>query len=355
MGKQHGSQIASLVRAAVNQAGSIITGSHQMSDAKLQGLVDYHKEITKNLRPEQFEELRGVAEGAGVDYARLLELFLARELPYGFHDMPQSASCVAEECTAWAAAGEATKEPEPLLAQNRDCLYDSGEYRIVIIAQPYGKQSFVATGRVGSNDGYGVNKEGLAIMAPAVRPSDSITAANNHQPPGIQSYTLARMILETCETVREAVDLVRHTPPGYMGLNWLIIDRDNHIAKVERSYGRVNVTLPEASDSANKVIAATNHYSSKEMMSLNTSIGGSTRKRYDRISTLLTMKAGKLDFDAFLELARDHHNGPGELSICNHGQEYGTNLSMIAQPMVPRLSVLRGSPCLNDFVEYDCP
>jgi predicted choloylglycine hydrolase len=357
MGRQHGEKLACLMRQALDStnAGFEVSARDPSTD-QLDRLTKGHKEITTRLRPELFEELEGVANGAGVNYNRVVEMFLARELPYGFAQPRHTTTYVTEECTAWGAVGEATADAEPMLAQNRDCPYDSGQYRIVIVAQPSNGHSFVATGRVGCNDGYGVNKKGLAIMAPAVRPLDSIDACKQERPPGIQSYTLARMVLEACESVDAAIDLIKSTPPGYMGLNWLLVDRDNQMARIERSYSKLHVTYPEeAAYSTNKVTAATNHYPSREMSALSPqSIEPSTKKRYDRIATLLATNAGKIDFNSFVQFARDHGNGHNNLSICNHGEESGTNLSMIAQCAQSRLWVLRGSPCLNEYVSYDC-
>ena len=358
MGSQHGKQLAGLMHQAFNCASAgLEVYARDLSRDQLDCLIERHREITEKLRPELFEELEGVANGAAVDYSRVVEMFLARELPYGIAQFKSTVTCGTEECTAWGAAGEATIGTKPMLAQNRDCPYDSGQYRIVIVAQPSNGHSFVVTGRVGSNDGYGVNKRGLSIMAPAVRPLDSIEACRNEQPPGIQSYTLARMILETCESVDAAIDFVKSAPSGYMGLNWLLVDRDNQIARIERSYSRLHVTYPEeAAGPTNKVTAATNHYPSREMSAVAPqSIELSTKKRYDRITTLLAANAGRIDFKTFLQFARDHGDGPGDLSICNHGEKYGTNLSMIAQCAESRLWVLRGSPCLNEYVSYNCP
>jgi len=358
MGRQHGEQLSGLMHQAFNSTNAGLEAyKRDLSRDQLDRLIERHREITERIRPELFEELEGVANGAGVDYHRVVELFLARELPYGFAQSKGTATCVTEECTAWGATDEATVGMEPMLAQNRDCPYDSGQYRVVIVARPSNGHTFVVTGRVGSNDGYGVNKRGLAIMAPAVRPSDSIDACKNEQPPGIQSYTLARMILQTCESVDAAIDLIKSAPPGYMGLNWLVVDRDNQIARIERSYSKLHVTYPEeAAYPTNRVTAATNHYPSREMSALAPpSSELSTKKRYDRIATLLAANAGRIDFNTFLQFARDHSNGPGDLSICNHGEKSGTNLSMIAQCAKSRLWVLRGSPCLNEYVAYDCP
>jgi isopenicillin-N N-acyltransferase-like protein len=354
MGRQHGTQLAHLIREAMRSNDSNVVRYATLPQDKLNRLIEKHKEIIEMIRPEQFDELKGIADGAGVDYDGLLEMFLDRELPYGFAEM---LTCATDECTAWAAAGESTADTQPMLAQNRDCLYDSGQHRILLIAQPEHGNSYVVTGRAGSNDGYGVNKKGLAITSPAVRSRDSVTACENGQPPGIQSYSLARMILQTCDSVNAAIDLIKSTPPGYMGLNWIVVDRENQIARIERSYTKFHVTYPEdASYPTNKVIAAANHYSSREMSSLAPpSTGVSTRKRYDRISSLLATNAGRINFNTFLQFARDHADGPGELSICNHGENFGTNLSMIAQCEQARLWVLRGSPCLNEYVPYDCP
>ena len=358
MGKQHGEQLAGLVHETAHSKNSSLgTYVGGLTKEKLTHLIEKHRTITEQLRPELFEELKGVADGAGVEYVKTVEMFLARELPYGFPEPKDTVTCASEECTAWGAAGEATIGMEPMLAQNRDCPYTSGMYRVIIVARPITGHSFVVTGRVGSNDGYGINKKGLAIMAPAVRPSDSIDACEKGRPPGIQSYTLARMILQKCTSVEEAIDLIQSTPPGYMGLNWLVVDRDKHLARIERSYSALKVTYPEEAEyPTNKVIAATNHYPSRAMTALAPpSNSASSNKRYDRIATLMASNAGRIKFNTFLEFARDHINGPGDLSICNHGEEFGTNLSMIAQCNQSRLWVLRGSPCLNEYVPYDCP
>jgi predicted choloylglycine hydrolase len=355
MGMQHGRQLGDLIRAGLRSHGHDLDKSAEpVKEDAVNVLIEKHREIVNGIRPELFEEMEGVAEGAGADYDSLLGMFLGRELPYGIAG-PSSQS-IGEECTAWLAAGEATVGMEPMLAQNRDCPYDSGQYRIVILAKPAEGNSFVATGRAGSNDGYGVNDKGLAISSPAVRPSDSVEARKTGKPPGVQSYSLARMVLQECSSVGQAIDLIKRTPPGYMGLNWMLADKDNEVARVERSFTRINIVYPEdASYPTNKVIGSANHYSSREMSHLAPAIRPSTKMRYDRIATLLTSRAGQIDFNSFKGYARDHANGPGHLSICNHGDTSGTNLSMIAQCRRSRLWVLRGSPCLNEFVAYDCP
>ena len=330
---------------------------------RLAKTIALNEKALERVLPSLMEELRGVAEGAQMLYDDILSMYLCPEIVsvqppdvvYRRYYREESQ----DGCTSFAACGKATKDGAPLLAQTRDSSPSGVEYRITVISEPADGYSYVAHSRPTLNGGYGVNSKGISIAAPTVHTLDSVTAINSDKPSGITDSTLSKIVMENCASVDEALKYAEAKPGGYMGLNVLLIDQEDNMAKIERAYDSINTIRPErASYAVNFTMAATNHFSSRQMNRLGPSGEkdyASSCHRYDRIKELLTSQAGHMNHDTFEDFSRDHCNGPGDLSICRHGKAICTNSAFIIEPAKRRFHVLTGTPCQNKYTTFHCP
>jgi isopenicillin-N N-acyltransferase-like protein len=362
MGRQHGEQLKDLLLQYRTSTESSYKRVGYVGE-RLAKTIALNEEALERVLPQLMEELHGIAEGAKIPYDDILSMYLCPEIvsaqPLDVVYQRYYREESQKGCTSFAACAKATKGGAPLLAQTRDTSPSGVEYRITVTAEPAEGYSYVAHSRPTLNGGYGVNSKGVSIAAPTVHTLDSVTAINSSKPSGITDSTLSKIVMEKCASIDDALEYAESRPGGYMGLNVLLVDQDGNMAKVERSYDSFNTSVPEkALYSTNFVMAATNHFSSEKMNRLGPSSErdyASSYHRYDRIMELLTSEAGHISYDVFEAFSRDHGNGPGDLSICRHGNSVCTNAAFIVELRKRRLHVLTGTPCQNNFVTFRSP
>jgi predicted choloylglycine hydrolase len=191
--------------------------------------------------PDLLDEFRGIADALEIDYYIPITL---EATPYRF----QMTSCVV-----LAISGEHTQSGMPVLAHNQEWMERDSENLRVCYTHPEGKLrslGFTFHWPLVSRYG-GINEAGLAFsMASATYLTSS---------PGIMLNMAARWILDTCRTTEEAVAYLEEIPKVW-GETYLIIDKDNTIAKVEAHWERTMVTYSETGLGWNTLI-----YDSPEM------------------------------------------------------------------------------------------
>lgn len=164
----------------------------------------------RELMPELFDELEGIAEGGEYDPERITTAALLLNAKPG--------------CTAVAIAGTHTASGHTIFGRNYDWFAASTRHTALCNTLPEG-----ALSSIGSNDRLvgrfgGVNSAGVAIAIAAVE------GGPDH--PGVIFTLAARAVLDRCRTTAEAVDLlqsIRHMRT----INFLIADVSGNIATVE--------------------------------------------------------------------------------------------------------------------------
>ena len=177
----------------------------------------------------------------------------------------------------------------------------------------------------------GVNDAGLFIC---------LHVALSDEPPqprpGIPFHLLPRLVLETCATTRQAVDLLvraRHLHP----FNYLLADPSGDLAVVEAHPQAVR-EVQAGGDFA----AATNHYRHPDVA------------RYQR-GRKLTHSERRLEGlqarRAALRQGQDTRAGLAdhEAGVCGHAGGHTTLWSLTADLTARRISYARGAPCETEF------
>ncbi|MBI3270853.1 MAG: hypothetical protein HYZ53_17765 [Planctomycetes bacterium] len=226
-------------------------------------------EMVPFLPADSLEEIRGVAEGAGMRFEEML-------LGNCFLDLKRSPLC-----STFVAYGPATRDGDVLFGRNLDfpSLGIAGDHGLVTVYHPTGKKAFVSVGWPGlSGVLSGMNEDGLSLAVMNV-------FMEKETPKGTPYTLLFREILENARTTDEAIarmQVARRT----VGNNLMLCDARPSAALVEFSAEVCNVRRP-----VEDAIYSTNHFRIGE------SLAKTTCWRYPILERELRGRYGKLDVE----------------------------------------------------------
>lgn len=350
-GRQCNNQIRSMVRflglGAVRFSMPDVREGHLKRRYWLDALVGYrstkrrlldlarsYEGIIKDFWPEAIDEMRGISDGADVDYHDVLLVNVLGELVNG--------------CSIWAACGKATRSGQPLLGMNSDEEKASHRYEIIKIIEPTDGYRVVANSMAGwvfSNSG--MNEKGLAMGWPMLwLRKDALPAVQ------MPAMVLQRPLYR-CATVDEALGELSTLPEPALPTAQYVVDTTK-VARIEWGRDdRDNTVLEDG------VLANTNRPESERMSSRDATLEWDSKltfnalTRQKRMGQLLEEHYGDFDVDTMKAIATDH--GAGDTrgrSICQHSLHpmgVATVTSLIAEPTAKRVFISGCPPCKTGF------
>ncbi len=304
---------------------SIVGFPPNFSKEKLKLSLEFEKEVEK-YTPELLEELHGIAEGSGIDY----HILVANELtPYRLQPA----------CLVMAISGEYTQSGFPILAKNHEWQEEDSQYLTLCYTRPKNQlESFGFTFMTANMSRYGgINKAGLAIS------STSTSFVNSG--PGVMFNVATRWILDHSETTEEAIAFLKKIPKTW-GIAYLIIDKNNTIAKVEAHREKTKITYSEDGFGV-----ATLLFDSPDMEQYN-QIDELTKlysPRKEFLTRWFDQNKGKIHTKTIINALQDHDH-----SMCSHSSDgqvnYGICWSWIVEIGKAEAHICAGPPCKNDFI-----
>lgn len=300
----------------------------KFSQENLEKSKAYEKELQK-FTPDLLEEIRGVADGCGVDFQEILAFEFT---PYR----------LKPQCLVFAITGEHTKSDNPLLVRNHEWLEEDSKNLRVLTIKPSKKLasygftfSWSLTSRYG-----GINEAGLAIS--------SASASFQYTSPGLMFNASKRWILDNCKTTEEAVEFIKDIPKVW-GTNYLMIDKNETIAKLETHKEKTIVTYPKDFD----MITMT--YEAPEMRKLHPNESPNVLKLFDDrrkfLDNWFAENKGSITEESIYEILRDCENKLHYHDKAPNGT-YGTCWSWIVSPKSDTALISLGPPCKNEFSSY---
>lgn len=175
--------------------------------------------------PDLLDEFRGMAESSGADYQSIIALECTP-----FRLKPQ--------CLVFGITSEHTKSGDSLLVRNHEWAEDEAEYLTICTIHPKGKLAsygFTYLWPLVSRYG-GTNEAGLTLSGA----STNFTNAG----PGVIMNIAMRWVLDNFRTTEEAVEFIEEIPKVW-GTNYIIIDKNNKLAKIEAHREKTLVVYPE--------------------------------------------------------------------------------------------------------------
>lgn len=276
--------------------------------------------------PDLLDEFRGIADRLGIDTFVPVTL---EATPYRFQ---------VSSCLVMAISGEHTRNGKPILARNHEWMEADSQNLRLCYTQPNGKLrslGFTFHWPLVSRYG-GMNEAGLALS--------SASATFENSGPGVMLNLATRWVLDTCETTKQAVAYLEKMPKTW-GETYVIVDRENTIAKVEAHRQRTTVSYTDKGFDFNTLL-----YDSPEMQGL------MSQDRIDRcieyasarrafLNEWFHQHKGKIDDHVIIEALKSH-----EHKMCYHGLE-GLEIcwSYLLRIGENNALVCAGSPCRNAF------
>jgi isopenicillin-N N-acyltransferase like protein len=350
-GRSYGEQARH--RIAVTQAGYEKAfrelagiGWSQAAEAALQ-----FTEPVERHAPQVMEELRGIAEGAGMSLGDILAMNARTEVIWAATARQADAqrASLAHECTALALLSSRTASGLPLAAQSWDWLVHCFDSAVVLeVEQPGELPNFVTAVEAGLLAKVSLNSAGITVLTNAL-----VTSADRGAP-GIPFHVMLRLLAD-CQTVTDALRLVQ-TLPRSSSANYMIVSGDDAAVNIEAApgdYTQVSWQLPQAG-----VLAHTNHFldlphgiSDVSAYAMPDSI-----VRLSRATAVLSADGALWDVDRLVELLEDHADWPN--SICCHPDprdegpmQWATVLAVATSPAERRFWLASGNPCTSRFEE----
>ncbi len=309
------------------------------------------KKVLKNL-PHQLHRIEGLSAGTG----KPLNWFLGAQF-YEILAGEVSRYVQFASCTAVILPPDWTADKEMLLGKNYDFPYFLKDFQIVRVSKPKERYSSISlTQDILSGNHNGMNEHGLCVLYTYGYPAYD-------KGEGIPITILVEEILETCQTMNEAINFLKSVQRGN-GASLGIADKNGDFCVVEVSPNFLEVRKEK------DYIIHTNNYISPIMCKIDlpdsavyklkhpklygVSHNGSSRRRYHRAQEIVGENKGKFNFEKFEELFSDHkYEGESENNICRNGPLIGTLSSIIFSPLQKKVKVCYGNPCEGKFEIYN--
>ena len=348
MGIAHGRALRDLIREFVAEAAPL----HQANNALLRvGRNALDGFCLRNLghlekhSPDLVDEMRGIAEGAGVPFADILFLNSFLELEdlrapgLGARILPDSLW----GCTTFNVRPEASADGRAYIGQNYDMERAYEKYLCLLRLRPENGPEALAVSFAGILGLCGLNSAGVGIVINKVTCTDAR--------PGVIYPMVLRKALAGAR-IGDALGAVIFSSRA-SGMNYQLAG-DGAAFCAEASATAYHLLEFE------HAVAHTNHFVAEPMRRFETphwlSHGGSmVRKQVaDRF---LASHRGALTPDLLRDLSRDHTNHPR--CICAHGFPdqgeqiaFHTVFAVIMDPAAGWMDFCPGNPCVNEYERH---
>src|SRR5579859_8095225 len=303
-------------------------------------------------RPAYLEEMRGIADGAGLDLADVLAINVRTEVMYAAKarqaPLATRVPVPPAECSAFAVVpAPGDSRTATLLGQNWDWLLHSAQTLIMLEASPDDGPGFVTVVEAGLLAKAGLNAAGLGLVTNAL-----VTDADLGTP-GLPYHVLLRAILD-CATVTEALKVLQAGTRS-SSANYLIAHASGAALDVEAAPGDFTRLYPQIPDQG--LLVHTNHFLSPRLHPVDVSLWAMPDSAV-RLQRLQAGATGSATLGDLRVLLADHADYPH--SICSHPDprehplEQGATIASILMDLnARRLWLAAGHPCQAPYQELD--
>lgn len=347
-GVQHGSQCGDLIRRyqdvllqTVSQEASLraLDTSRQLTRDDLLARAMTFLPQMEAFAPHLIEEVRGIADGAKVEFAEALLINVRAEVmgvtSIGAGGMPVGAGIDA--CTAFGLGRTATYSRSIMSGQNLDQNPLNQDLQIVLKVEPDEGPAMLMCTFAGLVGYPGINEHGISFFQNALSTSFWMET-------GIPHYFLKRVLLEQT-TLDDCLDVIANAPVC-SSANYVLTD-EHEILNIELTPDDYAVGVAE-----NDLVVHTNHFFCPTFArddQLLPMMPDST-ERAIRLTDRINRRLSIITLDDMKLFLSDHDGYP--TGICRHDESMVTISSIIAEPTQGRMHIALGNPCTSEYVTY---
>lgn len=309
----------------------------EWKEAKRMALT--YEESIRKFNPEYIEEIKGIAEGSGFEYAEILAINARSELIFQGTHLP------ADGCTSLSVTGEKTNTGT-ILGQNWDWKREIEGSVIMLRIIREGRPTICTITEAGILGKIGMNSEGIGVCFNAL----SVNAVSE----GIPIHIILRAILEQSSFL-QAMQVVVQNPIGCpanimigSGFNEAI-DFEIEINDYAYLYAR------------DGILTHSNHYlhlkfPAEGHRDMACAKWPDSFIRNGRADKMLHGIKSSISVENFMEILSDH--GDPSVSICHH-EEYNlddshieTVFSLIMDLSKKEFYISLGQPCMQKYRKF---
>jgi hypothetical protein len=323
MGRQHGSRFATEIRTFLRDGLARVNPLRgaALSYVEATEIVAGYVPWIEDDLPDVADEVRGLADGAGITYGEAMLLQLRREL------ILHPGSCC--DCTSVGCFDE---QGRAVLAQNVDLAGGMENYMLVMRCRPTDPERpctclFTFMGLCGY---LGINSAGLAIGLTMVR--------SGGWRPGVPPYLLVRHLLnqDSLAAVLAEIRRVRRASSRYL----LISDGESIVG--------VEMTVDDVREITGVPLVHTNHFIHPDFLTMESFDAESLEGSHRRAAVLTRLIS---QGESIASILSNHEGYPR--SICAHSLGAPTRTdtvgSVLLYPGSGELHVLAGHPCQGAY------
>lgn len=273
--------------------------------------------------PHLLDEVKGVADGAGIDLRAALWMQWGMAVPGRKKD----------ECTAFAVGPEYTGDGSVYAGQNKDTGVGANERSIVLCVHPAGFPSILSFSYPGLLAEIGLSSMGVSLWGMSLYVDGNRGGGNP---------MLKRMLLE-CGTVHEMRELATAIGGESVGA-YAVSDADGNVGVMELLPER-QVWIDGGRDSVGHANVIASPSCADRELDRHKMFCPSAQARHDRVNEALAEFRTDFSVEAGFEILADEKNHP--MSICRETcavDGIQTNAGVIAEPLAGRLHVTYGPP-----------
>jgi isopenicillin-N N-acyltransferase like protein len=365
-GRQYGGQARARIRRSV-QAYQQVFAYYAGWDwpAVRRAAAGFEAPIA-GFRPAYLEEMRGIADGAGLDLADVLAINVrtevmfaakARQAPLAGRarpvppagPQPPADPQPPAECSAFAVVQD--QPAATLIGQNWDWLLHAAETLVLLEVRQDDGPDFVTVVEAGLLAKAGMNAAGLGLVTNALVTDADVGA------PGLPYHVLLRAVLD-CATVTDALTVLQAGERS-SSANYLIAHSSGAALDVEAAPGDFTRLYPLYPDHG--LLLHSNHFLSPGLHPVDLSLWAMPSSAV-RLQRLRAFGAGgqHRTLDDFRGLLADHADYPH--SVCAHPDpgehplEQGATIASVLMDLTAgRMWVAAGHPCQVRYTEVGGP
>lgn len=349
IGHAHGTALRESIREFIGSIARV----HQLNNPWLcadhRQLLDFcmrNVGFLEKFSPDLVQEMRGIADGAGVDFAEIVHLNMFLELEdlrapgLGARVLPDNLGEGLWGCTTFNVLPEASADGRACIGQTYDMERYYERFLCVLRIRPQRGPAMLVVSFAGVLGLNGLNGAGVGAVINKV-------AATDARPGVIYPFIMRKAL--AAERIGDALGAVIFSPRA-TGINYQLAGAGVAFC-AETSAASYELLQIDGA------IAHTNHFVGSTMRRFETpnwlSHGGSmVRKQV--ADGFLKAHRGALTPDLLKELTRDHTNHPR--CICAHGfpdeadeTAFHTCFAVVMDPAAGWLDLCGGNPCTGEY------
>ena len=344
-GRQYGEGAASQIKRNIDIYKEMFAYYAGWDWEKTKSHARLFEPVISAYRSRHLDEMRGIAEGAKVDYEDILALNVRTEIR-NF----AIAKRVPRECSSFVILPPIAEVGHTLIGQNWDWAVPVQDTVIVLEVDAGDVPNFVTLVEAGLLAKTGMNANGIGMTTNSLYSNLDIDASV-----GVPHHIILRTILES-ESYSDAIQAIN----GHIrasSANFTVAHRDGEFFNIEAAPGdftKAIIHFPEED-----YYAHTNHFITKDTDFIDMGIwhGPGSLVRNQRINRFLRTHQGKFSVSDLQNALADHFNFPN--SVCGHPdprdpvqEHYKTVASIIMDLKEATIWLAAGNPCDKKYEKY---